>query len=200
VPRRASPPTRSSSGSCAVRRFAEAQYEDGAGGSQRAAGAIGPSLERIGAAEARVERTYRTSVGRHNAPPMRPASRACPKRLRRRSAPWARRRMTVDGPRRGGPRRQMSRLPARWLRLGEPWHRGSAMRAYAPSCERQEGGSAVAAASVSPALQSALDVVVASVTVTMKAAEPAQRQPEGERRVGWFLRCVPGSTANCAAS
>ena len=55
-------PTRSNSGSCArgLSAGVEARAEPEA--AQRAAGAIGPSLERIGEAEARAERAYRTGL------------------------------------------------------------------------------------------------------------------------------------------
>jgi hypothetical protein len=151
----------------------------------RAAGAIGPSLERIGAAEARAERAYRTSVEAQRAadatgiPRLSAEAQAAigamgmAKDDRERAEAWrvARANEQVAG--------ELAAFG--WAvaqRFGDDGVRAILRTA--------RGGSAVAASSVSPDQRSVLDLV-ASVTVTMKAAERseravAQREAESERQ------------------
>jgi Ti-type conjugative transfer relaxase TraA len=149
---------------------------------QRAAGAIGPSLERIGAAEARAERAYRTSVEAQRAadatgiPRLSQTAQAAigamgaAKDDRERAEAW---RAAQANEQVAGELAAFGRAVAQ--RFGDDGVRATL---------RTARGGAVAAASVSPDQQSALDMV-ASVTVTTKAAERGaavvQRQVEGER-------------------
>ena len=150
---------------------------------QRAAGAIGPSLERIGAAEARAERTYRTSVEGQRAadatgiPRLSETAMAAigaigaAKDDRERAEAW-RAAQAVE---------RVARELAAFERAVAQRFGEDGVRAML----RTATGGAVVAASVSPDRQSALDMV-ASVTVTMKAAERSaavvQRQVESERQ------------------
>jgi Ti-type conjugative transfer relaxase TraA len=150
---------------------------------RRAAGAIGPSLERIGAAEARAERTYRTSVEAQRAADATGIPRLSETALAAIGAM-------------GAAKDDRERATA-WRAAQANEHVAGELAAFGRAVAQRFGdegvramlrtagcGSAVAAAPVSPDQQSALDIV-ASITVTMKAAERgaavAQRQAEGER-------------------
>ena len=100
---------------------------------RRAAGAIGPSLERIG--ETRPGRSGATArAWTPNVRRTRPASRACPPRPRRRSASWQRHRTRKPGPGHGEPCRRTSVLQARCESWVPRSSSGSGRRACAPCC------------------------------------------------------------------
>ncbi len=116
---------------------------------QRVAGAIGPSLERIGAAEARAERNYRTGVEGQRAadatgiPRLSAAAEAAIGVMATAKDDQAR-------ARRGGPCRETSRSRASCRPLALPSSSGSARRACAPCCGPGDGRAPSQRASVRP--------------------------------------------------
>jgi hypothetical protein len=148
------------------------------------AGAIGPSLERIGPAEARAERAYRTSMEAQRAADVTGLPRLSETAMMAIGA------MSVakDGRDRAEAWRAAQaneQVAGELAAFGRPVAQRFGDDGVRAMLRTARGGSAVAAASVSQDRQSALDMV-ASVTVTMKAAEQSasavQRQDESERR------------------
>jgi hypothetical protein len=152
---------------------------------QRAASAIGPSLERIGEAEARAERTYRTSVRAQRGADATGIPRLSAAAAAAVGAMCA----AKDDRALGETWRAVQKDEQVAIEL-EAFERAVSQRfgdeGIRAMMQAARSGRDITATSVSPDQQSALDLV-ASITVTMKAAERAgvalaQRQAESERQ------------------